>query len=69
LVIAEELADSGLPRYALADAGAGALALITTMHTEARFPLKRESAALASDARNGGLLPERRRYTAGARML
>ena len=40
-----------------AAAFAGARAVITTMHTEARFPLKRESAALASEARNRALLP------------
>ena len=45
------------PRYARAAAFADARAVITTMHTEARFPLKCESASLASEARNRALLP------------
>jgi hypothetical protein len=55
----EQLADSGCPRYALRAAGAVDRALITTMHTEARFPLKCESPALAFEARNCALLPAR----------
>jgi hypothetical protein len=53
----EPLADSAAPRYARAAALAAARRVITTMHTEANFPLKRESATLAFEARNRALLP------------
>ena len=55
--MAEGLADSASPRYALAAAFAAARRVITTMHTEAIFALKSESATLAFQVRNRALLP------------
>jgi hypothetical protein len=55
--MAEALADSACLRYALAAAVADARGVITTMHTKPSFPLQRESATLACEAKNRPSLP------------